>query len=484
MIKNKSLALFLMISLLLSFIGVSSASAEEPALLFDMDLSKFEKGAAGESWGIKNKGVASETLVIKANDGLTDAGTQTGTITKESYTNAKGKTVDYLLFDQQKTDSGAYTETPNLNNRLWIEDTAWAEREFTAEVWMKANTPANENASALFRVFGDEADENDDRSTFSNAYYTALRAKTDSSMILAIYPYSVNGQTLYTTNTNTFANGEWLHITIKKEYHSKGNLQPTILVNGEKLINTQYYAKDKVEVVSGLFFGETSNTSVKGSPDDMGIASIKIYDGILTNTQIKEHYDEEKVDYILLQGETEVCVDGESVVIDVSNYAKDEAASGTVTGLLMLGEEELSAELIYDADNKSLTINSSDYLLSGKEYILFAEDVIGQGALKLHTKLSTVKTEGAAYSNGEISYTITGDGTQRSFKVIAVGYDANEALLPGAEFEDITLSSSSPETKKLAVPELMGAKKIKFLIWEICEGFTRPISEVTEIIVS
>lgn len=410
---NKLLSILVTLCLLVSTLGTVVLADTTEKLLFDMDISKFERGAAGESWGIVNKGVASETLTIKANDGLNSSGTvQTGTITKESYTNAKGETVNYLLFDQLKTDVGNYTSTANLNSHLWIEDSKWAEQPFTAEVWMKASAPTNNTTSSLFRVFGAE---NTDRSTYSNSYFTGAHAKTDNSMVLSVYPLSTSSSntTQYTTKSMAFTDGEWMHVTIKKEYASNGNTKPTILVNGEALGGTQYYTKNKTEVASGLLFGNAAKDTVKASPDNMGIASIKIYDGVLTTAQIKAHYEAEVYDYTggaeTLTVESALPAAGSEIYThNVSNFSltfnnliDEETLEEGVVFANDAGTEFPVAKVLSD-DKKTVMVTPTGYLPTGTFKITVTEKL-----MSLNGKYATPSTTN--YNIKSLSYDATAE---------------------------------------------------------------------------
>ena len=289
---NKLISLSVIICLLISSICVLNVSAAAGDLLFDMNLSGFQKGEQGTSWGITNNG-STENVDIKLNDG-----TPTGNITLESFTNVKGEDVPYLNYNQIQK-AGTYKGS-NANNRIWIESEAWANQKLTAEVWLKAE-PTSATADELLRLYGED---DDDRSSLDRVINVDIN--TEGSWMIDSTTSTDVAAGVSATNAS---NGKWVHVAITRGLTSTntgGSTNIYLYVNGTQINTNGRGLKAVDEKVAGLLLGTYRVSSTDYAPHNFGVASVKIYEGKLTSTQIKNHYNAEVDDYTLAPETLEV----------------------------------------------------------------------------------------------------------------------------------------------------------------------------------
>ena len=362
---NKLISLSVIMCLLISSLCVMNVSAETGDLLYDMNLSGFQKGNAGESWGITNNG-SSNTVTVKLNDGVTTSGVSTGSITHETYTNVKGETVPYLNFNQIYK-SGNYSGSDSCN-RIWIEDTAWINKEITAEVWLKVK-PTDATADRLLTLYGEDDDD---------------RTSLDRVIAVEVYPTGKwETHSSLSSGTNSAAsdvnnsNGEWVHVAIVRHLESNaGKSKIPIYVNGTAIRST-LGLKAVTETVAGLLLGTHATAKTDTAPHDFGVASVKIYDGELTANQVKSHYNAEVDNYTLAPETLEVTSYSpaqETTLIShkagsfkaTFNNCIDEETIDSGIGLFDENDEEVLTYKTLSNDKKTVTLTPAGYLAEGE----------------------------------------------------------------------------------------------------------------------
>jgi len=161
---SKLISLSVIMCLLISSLCVLNVSASdtEPTLLFDLDMSGFEKGQENESWGLTGSGDDADTTVIMAREGhIKDSKTATGSTTLKTFVNVKDEEVSYINQGLANSGNSGRSGTTE-NSRIHIENEDWNDKATTMEIWVNQKSKASGGAYLNFYV--DDADS--DRVTY------------------------------------------------------------------------------------------------------------------------------------------------------------------------------------------------------------------------------------------------------------------------------------------------------------------------------
>ncbi len=484
---SKLISLSVIMCLLISSLCVLNVSASdtEPTLLFDLDMSGFEKGQENESWGLTGSGDDADTTVIMAREGhIKDSKTATGSTTLKTFVNVKGEEVSYINQGLANSGNSGRSSTTE-NSRIHIENEGWNDKATTMEIWVNQKSKASGGAYLNFYV--DDADS--DRVTY-DYNMRVLKGYNPAENKFNLYEDTdgVNNTTATVTNSYYYYKTEestwYMHTVVATPIDTDNdgtNDTMKYKLYIDDATSDDGYMELTVPITEGNTYGVLLGQVRKNnyaSPSPLKIGSVKVYDGALSTEQIAAHYNAEAENFTALLCEETVYADDESFMIDLTDITDE--LPNTEQGTLTLGGEEIEAEFSYDEETKKISVTPCDYLLGGNYYILSFGNSLS-GAIRVNVKTSTIEVEDVSYSGDAVDYTITGDGTERQIMVLAVGYDATGELLTGAVYEKYVLSGTDAEPKTLSAPKLVDANSIKFMVWEICDGYTRPLADIIEI---
>lgn len=157
-------------------------------------------------------------------------------------------------------------------------------------------------------------------------------------------------------------------------------------------------------------------------------------------------------------------------------FFEDEDADN-VNAVLTQDGDEIDADIEYNDDTRTLTVNPRDYLDKDKEYLISFTNGYLSDEISVYTSGYPVSVTDVSYDDGKISYYLTGDGAKRNLKVFAVGYDAAGKLMKGAVYGDDTVSGSEPVEKTLSAESLSACNTVKLMVWELADRYMRPVCQ-------
>lgn len=265
--KFRLISILLSICLMLCAFGPLNVSAADGDLVFDMDFSGVNP-ANTNTIGLKAKSGYGESFEIgigEPNDAVA--------ATKKQFRNFYGDTVDYISFTKQGTDPYA----------VRIRDDSLANKSFTAEFWMRVKDSTTSTNRVLVAVAGGaEADNYQGNATYIEYY----------------------GRPYYNPGTGAkwfdLSDTEWKHVAMVRTI-SNGTVGYSVYVDGAHIGTKEAAAmtvatEEKASVFLSTMFKNYGNAY---TAENLDFASVKIYEGARTATQIANDFSSEKATYSL-----------------------------------------------------------------------------------------------------------------------------------------------------------------------------------------
>ncbi|MBQ7109515.1 MAG: Ig-like domain-containing protein [Clostridia bacterium] len=399
---KKILALLLAAALVASCTIVSYAADDMPELIFDMDLS----GCSASTIAVTDSSGSGKTGTItygnagteaKPGYGINEYGTPYLVLDEAGNTTAKNGTINVPLTDATILDSDG------LSISTWIYDANSAKRD-----------------SKYIFGFGTGADTNME-------WATNLR-KTGSGTFVGVRIEGTSlkdGDTAINIGTNPYSVGTWIdtykdswkHLVITKQWTTtnastgKGYYTIVTYLDGTRLASYTNSKDDTTQKIRQKY-SDTRNTAVLEIGGDGGntadktfagyIADFKLYNGVLTETQVKSEYIATGTGYLPTVTATHSLTslgrsDSEFTVTFDGAVDKETLKTGVTITDAEEGEIH-TAFKSYDEISKVATFSIFDYLEAGATYTLNLPGVRDTNGFALsQTKLTfTAKNESEA----------------------------------------------------------------------------------------
>ena len=258
--QGRLISLILSACFLMSAAGISASGAEAEPLI-DLDVSGYLQS---EMKGVTNQGSSQTAAVAVTSDSA-------AAITKHEFVNVQNQSVPYLTIHGAKQKERA----------LRVADTALANRSYTAEFWVKRESTQWSYFLSLLGFDGNGECYAEQSVYIFSSDHNALLIRAGSKG-------SQNG-------AGNWAKDEWLHLVVTRSLTESGANTKTaggLYFNGVNYNDSNATAETVTESSAGVIVGAYAQTDHVCS--SISVASLKIYDGILTADEMKAHYAAEK----------------------------------------------------------------------------------------------------------------------------------------------------------------------------------------------
>lgn len=277
---KQMLSLCLACLMLASFLSVPSVLAAEGDPVFALDLTGFDETAEnGSAHGLTDSVGTDNTIALWCTY-KPGYGSPAIRLAKDSFTNKSGGTTNFFTMHWSRAWDG------KANRRLAVTLPSLANKSITAEYWMQY---ADDQWSSLLSIR-----PSDEAATAQAAYVNAVGTQKTVQL-------RANGST---NNTQYAAeNGKWHHVVLQRELEESGG---QVITTAKLYLDGVYMGSDSAtaakteETAAAVFAG--AYTSSQYCPKALSVASLKVYEGVLSADSVAAHYADEKDSFTIAKG--------------------------------------------------------------------------------------------------------------------------------------------------------------------------------------
>lgn len=320
-------------------------------LLIDLDMSTYVKDTStvdpnkvSSSIGnVTNNGALASSTIVKMSS---QSGRWSGLdLSKKSFENEAGSSTSYLY---RTIDTTVCRDENRFNT---IEEKALEAGDNTITFW--ANYVPTKRNNVEYNLF-DYTVTYDDEKEPNHLFALSQQGTVQNNFIL-----TGRGNTPVYGDILDMASRKWAYYVITNPEYKNGSKTMSVYVNG-KYMGSQTVSQPKGNVVNTklAFGGESESQNDIYWPSEFSLGEVKVYGGVMSASEIKEAYEDNKERYI----ESAIPLDF-SVKFNSSNRVFTVSADGVLTGTnrILLIVKDSSDNLVHMDVKNNITANSVNF---------------------------------------------------------------------------------------------------------------------------